>query len=150
LLNLSHYTDLALVRALLAPSLLATTKIHCKCHTNASPPAHLAEVHISHDYKDAGMLRVSDPHLLAIQDPMLAILFGTSLEGKGICPTTGLRQTVASYLKQNKQTNKQTKRQDKVVCVCVQICVELLSYDTWWVVLGAMQSSTVMDKTHAA
>ena len=63
------------------------------------PCTYLAEVDISHDYEDSGMLSIRYPCLLPSQDPVLAILLGPSLQRKGIGTTAGLRQTVTSDLK---------------------------------------------------
>ena len=59
---------------------------------------YLIEVNICHDHEHPSMFSIGYPHLLSIEDPVLSVLLGTSLQCKGICSTAGFRQTVATQL----------------------------------------------------
>ena len=60
----------------------------------------LAEVNVCKNDKDSGVIGVRDPGLLSVEHPVVSVLLGRGAEGKGVCPTVRLRETVAANLEE--------------------------------------------------
>lgn len=68
---------------------------------------HSREVHIGHHQEYACMLRITDPHLGAVDDVIVLVFFSSRLQRKGVTPRLGFREAEASDLWDRKQVQKE-------------------------------------------
>jgi len=65
-------------------ALIAFGRVNLNIELRAERLIIQTKTHVGKDKKNFGLVRVCDPHLGAVDDPVITILFGTCLEGKRV------------------------------------------------------------------
>ena len=67
---------------------------------------HSKLAYVGEDEENLGLVRVGDPHLGAVDDPVISILGGTRLESKGVGSGASFRETERAELRRIDRISK--------------------------------------------